>query len=157
MWCGFAVSSPVLRVPLLMTSGEGSVTTEFLWEPPSVGRWGGVQRKPLLVLAGFQVPTAQNNQYTKWRIWGWLTLLPFGRKMEGRKGGRRKKEGGRMDAGKRETWSQWCLAGEERVFEKEEGDQCHSCPGVKPWAGSVEWPRGCPPSPPRVTRVTPAL
>lgn len=38
----------------------------------------GVQRKPLSVLAVFQVPLAQNNSYTKWPVLRRHVLLPSG-------------------------------------------------------------------------------
>ena len=80
--------------------GRGSSTIEFLLEHLSLGRWG-VQRKPRIGLAVFQVPTAQNNQHTKVAYLG-LAYSAALQKEDGRKERRGNKEGGRVDGGKKE-------------------------------------------------------
>lgn len=48
----------------------------------------------------------------KWQIWGWHILVPFRRKMGGRKEGEIRKEDRWTEERRKETWSLWCLAGE---------------------------------------------
>lgn len=130
---------------------------KFLWErlSPQMGEGEGL-RESLVVSAAFLVPPAQETQHTKVASLG-LASSALPQKENGRKGKRGKGEGGRMDGGRKGPQSCMYLAGEDRLFKKEDEDQCLSCalsssPG---WAGSQsERPGGCPP---KVTSVSSAL
>lgn len=65
VWCGLLVSSPVTRVnlPWLMKlPRRGFMTIEFLLEDLADK---GISEKASSCIYCFQMPTAQNNQYTK--------------------------------------------------------------------------------------------
>ena len=118
------------------------------WAPfgASVFRQMGVFRDSLsLDWLFFRCLQLRTINIQKWQIWGWHILVPFRRKMGGRKEGEIRKEDRWTEERRKETWSLWCLAGEVWVFRREDDDQCHSHPEVEPGVGSVEWPGGCPP------------